>query len=117
MPDKQPIAAQERIESRVFHVRGQRVMLGMHLAETYGIEPQMLNQTVERNFECFPQGAVFQLNHEEMAGLKSPEALPGQSAPYAFTRQGVIMLSTILLDESTKNNNPDACAPTCSCRG
>lgn len=110
------IAAEERSASNIFSIRGQKVMLDLHLAEAYGIEPQTLGKIAERNIEQFPQGAVFQLNSEEMAGLESPDALPGQVAPYAFTKQGVLALSAILLDESTRNANPEACAPTCSCR-
>ena len=91
-------------------------MLGMHLAETYGVEPQVLDQTVERNIERFPKGSVFQLSPEEIADLKSRHAISSQAAPYALTGQGVAMLSSILLDESAIYGNKESCAPTCSCR-
>ena len=116
MTDKQPVASEERSESRIFLIRGQKVMLGMHLAETYGVEPQALNQAVERNIECFPKDSVFRLNPEEIANLKSQHAISIQAAHYVFTGQGVATLSSILLDESAIYGNKEACAPTCSCR-
>jgi len=116
MTGKQPVASEERNESNIHLIRGQKVMLNMHLAELYGAEPRALNQAIERNIECFPEGSVFQLNHEEIAGLKPQHAISGQATPYAFTRQGVAMLSSILFDERANNDKPEACAPTCSCR-
>ncbi|MDO8465772.1 MAG: ORF6N domain-containing protein [Gallionella sp.] len=116
MTDKQPAASEERIESNIFFIRGQKIMLGIHLAEAYGIEPQALDKTVERNIESFPENSVFRLNPEESASLKLHHALSSQTAPYAFTRQGVATLSSILFDERAKHENQETCAPTCSCR-
>jgi len=116
MTNQQPVASEERNESRIFLIRGQKVMLGMHLAETYGVEPQALNQAVERNIERFPKDSVFQLNPEEIADLKSQHATSSQATPYALNGQGVAMLSSILLDESAIYGNKESCAPTCSCR-
>lgn len=116
MTGKQPAASEERDESNIFSIRGQKVMLGIHLAEIYEVEPQALDQAVTRNIRCFPENSVFQLNHEEIAGLKLQHAISGQAAPYAFTAQGVVMLSSILFDEQTNNGNQEDCAPTCSCR-
>ena len=91
-------------------------MLGLHLAETYGVEPQALNQAVERNIERFPKDSVFRLNPEEIAELKLQSATSSQTALYALTGQGVSMLSSVLLDERAIHDNPESCAPTCSCR-
>ncbi len=52
----------ERIEKRIFFLRGQRVMLSMDLAELYGVEPRVLVQAVKRNIERFPADFMFQLN-------------------------------------------------------
>ncbi len=116
MTDKQPVASEERNESNIFFIRGQKVMLSMTLAEIYEIEPQVLNQAVERNIECFPEDSVFQLKPDEFADLKSQIAISSQAAPYAFTGPGVAMLSSILFDERAMHDKQEACAPTCSCR-
>lgn len=116
MTGKQPVASEERNESSIFFIRGQKVMLSMHLAEMYEIEPRALDQAVERNIERFPEDSMFQLNPDEVAGLKSQVVISSQAAPYAFTGQGVAMLSSILLDERAIHDNPESCAPTCSCR-
>jgi len=116
MTGKQPVASEERIESKIFFIREQKVMLSMHLAELYGVEPRALAQAVERNIECFQEDSVFQLNPDEVADLKSQLAISSREAPYAFTGQGVAMLSSILLDERAIHDNPESCAPACSCR-
>jgi hypothetical protein len=97
------------IESRILIVRGQRVMLDTELARLYGVEVKALNQAVKRNAERFPADFMFQLGREEAAALRSqivtlddPSGRPrgrGRYAkylPYAFTEQGVAMLSSVL---------------------
>lgn len=116
MTDKQPAAFTECIESKIFFIRGQKVMLGMHLAEMYEVEPEALDQAVERNTEYFPEDSVFRLNPDEIADLKSQLAISSQAAPYAFTGPGLAMLASILLDENAIRDDQDSCAPTCSCR-
>ena len=116
MTDKQPVASEERNESRVYLIRGQKVMLSVHLAEMYEAEPRALDQAIERNIERFPEDSMFQLNHEEFSDLKSRLALSSQAAPYAFTGQGVAILSSVLFDERAIHDNQEARAPTCSCR-
>ena len=116
MTGKQPVLSGESNESNIYLLRGQKVMLSIHLAEAYAMEPQALVQTVGCNIERFPEKSLFQLNQEEVAGLKLQHATSSQPAPYAFTRQGVIMLSSILLEEQTNNDSQEACAPTCGCR-
>ena len=61
----------ERIEQKIFLLRGQKVMLSFHLAELYEVEPRALIQAVKRNGQRFPKDFVFQLKAEELARLKS----------------------------------------------
>lgn len=113
MTGKQPVDSEESNKSNVYLIRGRKVMLGMHLAEVYEVEQKVLVQAVEHNIGCFPENSVFQLNREEIDGLESQHAISSETLPYAFTAQGVAMLSSILFDERTNNNT---CTPTCSCR-
>ena len=116
MADQQPASVTQQVESKIFNVRGQQVMLGMHLAEMYEVEAEALERAVERNIECFPAGSVFRLSADEFAGLGAQAGLSSQAAPYAFTGPGMAMLASLLLDENTMSGDQDACAPTCSCR-
>ena len=91
----------ERIESRIFLLHGHKVMLSMHLAELYGVEPRALVQAVKRNIERFPEDFMFQLSEVEFENLKSQIVTSSwgglrRAAPYAFTEQGVAMLSSVL---------------------
>jgi hypothetical protein len=71
MANKKAVILPDRIESRIFLVRGQKVMLSMHLAELYEVEPRALVQAVKRNIERFPEDFMFQLKAGEFAILKS----------------------------------------------
>jgi len=76
-------------------------MLSTDLAELYGVEPRALVQAVKRNIERFPEDFMFQLNEEEFSDLKSQFVTSSwggirRAAPYAFTEQGVAMLSSVL---------------------
>lgn len=89
------------IEKRILQLRGHKVMLSPHLAELYGVKPKVLVQAVKRNIERFPADFLFQLTHEEYANLKSQFVTSSwggvrRSTPYAFTEQGVAMLSSVL---------------------
>jgi len=90
----------ERIEQRIFLLRGQRVMLSPHLAELYGVEPRTIVQAVKRNAERFPADFMFQLTRQEVINLKSQIVISSwggsRTIPYAFTEQGVAMLSSVL---------------------
>ncbi|MDD5084004.1 MAG: ORF6N domain-containing protein [Candidatus Moranbacteria bacterium] len=112
----------ERIASKIFWIRGKKVMLDRDLAELYGVEIRVLNQAVKRNKERFPEDFMFQLTNEEVGGLRSQfvtldetmasrfdenESLKSQIVtskrgrhrkylPYVFTEQGVAMLSSVL---------------------
>jgi hypothetical protein len=94
----------ERIERSILLIRGQKVMLSVHLAELYDVETRALNQAVKRNIIRFPGDFMFQLSEAEAQQLVSQNVIPhkkyfGGSLPYAFTEQGVAMLSSVLNSE------------------
>lgn len=93
----------ERIERSILLIRGQKVMLDAHLANLYGVETRALVQAVKRNVERFPADFMFQVNDREFEALKSQNVISKakgrggrRSPPYAFTEQGVAMLSSVL---------------------
>ena len=84
------VVPMEIIESKILALRGQKVMLSMHLAELYGVDTRALNQAVKRNITRFPEDFMFQLNDIEAAQLVSQNVIPhkkyfGGSLPYVFT--------------------------------
>jgi hypothetical protein len=94
----------EVIERKILLIRGQKVMVSTHLAELYAVETRALNQAVKRNIKRFPEDFMFQLNNAEAEQLVSQNVIPhkkyfGGSLPYAFTEQGVAMLSSVLNSE------------------
>jgi hypothetical protein len=96
-----PVVPLERIERAIFFLRGHKVMLSAHLAELYEVEPRVLVQAVKRNIERFPPDFIFQLSKVEFQNLKSQIVTSNwgglrRAAPYAFTEQGVAMLSSVL---------------------
>jgi len=91
----------EAIERKIYFMRGQKVMLSMDLAKLYGVPTMRLNEQVKRNIRRFPADFMFQLNNEESKILKSQIAISSwggarRANPYAFTEQGVAMLSGVL---------------------
>jgi hypothetical protein len=91
----------ERIERSILLIRGHKVMLSTDLAELYQVEARALVQAVKRNIARFPQDFMFQLTKEEFSNLKSQIVISSwgglrRAAPYAFTEQGVAMLSSVL---------------------
>jgi hypothetical protein len=91
----------ERVESRIYLLRGHKVMLSTDLADLYEVEPRALVQAVKRNMERFPEDFMFQLSQEEFDNLKSQIVISSwgglrRATPYAFTEQGVAMLSSVL---------------------
>lgn len=92
----------ERIETIIYTVRGQRVMLDSDLAKLYEVETKVLNQAVKRNLKRFPEDFMFQLTPEEYLFLKSQFVTSKmgsggkQKQPLVFTENGVAMLSGIL---------------------
>ena len=107
----------EPIKQKIYEIRGRRVMLDSDLAELYAVETRTLNQAVKRNVERFPGDFMFQLTKEEWDSLKSRNeyaiALTSQNVilkkngrgqhskylPFAFTREGIAMLSGLLRSE------------------
>ena len=91
----------ERIERSILLIRGQKVMLSADLAELYQVEPRVLVQAVKRNIARFPEDFMFQLTEKEFSNLKSQFVISSwgglrRARPYAFTEQGVAMLSSVL---------------------
>ncbi len=90
------------IQNKILEIRGQRVLLDRDLAAMYGVETKVLNQAVKRNIERFPNDFMFQLDNEEFVSLRSQfvtsnnERGGNRYRPFAFTEQGVAMLSSVL---------------------
>ena len=89
---------QTAIESLIYEVRGHKVMLDRDLARPYGVSTGNLNKAVKRNIERFPERYMFQLTSEENLKFQNGISSWGgsRSLPYAFTEQGVAMLSSVL---------------------
>ncbi len=94
---------QELIASKIYMIRGRKVMLDSDLAELYGVETRRLNEQVKRNLSRFPEDFMFQLTHEEMEDLMSQIAISSwggrRKMPFVFSEQGVAMLSGVLHSE------------------
>jgi hypothetical protein len=115
----------QSIQSRIHEIRGERVMLDMDLALLYEVETRVLNQAVKRNIKRFPVDFMFQLSVTEWQSISSqivmtypenssssqfvmmdlPKNRTGKYLPYAFTEQGVAMLSGILNSDTAINMN------------
>lgn len=101
MREQLAMVSEEGIEKRIHLIRGHRVMLSADLAELYGVVPKVLVQAVKRNKERFPLDFMFQLSNQEFTNLKSQIVTSSwgglrRAMPYAFTEQGVAMLSSVL---------------------
>jgi len=95
------IVPQEIIEQKIYLIRGHKVMLSTTLAELYDVEVRALVQAVKRNIERFPEDFMFQLTDREFKNLKSQIVISSwggarRAKPYAFTEQGIAMLSSVL---------------------
>ena len=113
----------ENVAQLVFAVRGEKVMIDADLAKLYGVTTKALNQAVRRNKSRFPEDFAFRLSRKELGGMRSQlvttsKERPGMwsqivttsqkyrrsdSLPYAFTVQGVAMLSSVLRVSSTES--------------
>ncbi len=93
----------EVVMSKIYVIRGQKVMLDEDLAELYGVETKVLNQAVSRNSIRFPEDFMFKLSEEEFADLKSQIVTSRwggrRKLPNVFTEHGVLMLSGVLNSE------------------
>ncbi|MBU1006421.1 MAG: ORF6N domain-containing protein [Candidatus Omnitrophica bacterium] len=87
----------ERIERRIFVIRGQKVIIGTHLAELYGVTTSALMQAVKRNADRFPDDFMFKLTRKEITRISQfVISLKYSKSVYAFTEQGIAMLSSVL---------------------
>lgn len=100
------------IQSKIYEIRGQKVMLDRDLAEMYEVETRVLNQAVQRNLYRFPADFMFQLTKAEFDSLISQFVISKKAGrggvrkmPYAFTEQGVAMLSSVLNSEKAIDVN------------
>lgn len=94
------------IKSRIYEIRGQKVMIDRDLASLYGVETRQLNQAVKRNISRFPEDFMFQLNKDEFEDWKSQIVITNsikmglRHLPFAFTELGVAMLSSVLKSDT-----------------
>jgi translation initiation factor 2 alpha subunit (eIF-2alpha) len=92
---------EEKIIRKIFFLRKEKVILDVHLAELYGVETRTLKQAVRRNMERFPKDFMFRLTQAEVKSVVSQNVIPhkkhlGGALPFAFTENGVAMLSSVL---------------------
>jgi hypothetical protein len=103
MASRRLVVPIERIESRIYLIRGRKVMLSQHLAQLYEVEPRALVQAVKRNKLRFPADFMFRLSSNESQILRSQSVISSwggrRAAPYAFTEEGIAMLSSVLRSE------------------
>jgi hypothetical protein len=98
------------IENKIVEIRGVKVMLDFDLAELYEVETRALKQAVKRNLDRFPKDFMFVLTDKEIDELVSQNVIPskskvGGSLPFAFTEQGVAMLSSVLKSKKAMQIN------------
>jgi hypothetical protein len=100
--DSEISISEESIASKIYLIRGKRVMIDRDLAELYGVETMVLNQAVRRNERRFPEDFMFQMTNKEMKNWKSQivisnsERMGIRKPPLVFSEQGVAMLSSVL---------------------
>ena len=109
MAESTELMTVDNICNRVYIIRGQQVMLDYDLAEIYGYEVKNLNQQVKRNIARFPEDFMFQLSKDDVEILKSQNATSSwggdRRLPYAFTEQGIAMLSSVLKSQTAVDVN------------
>ena len=105
MPSNQPVKVftDGEIVEKIYIIRSQKVMMDKDLAEMYGVEAKRLNEAVRRNASRFPNDFMYQLTKTEWENLKTQFATSSwggiRKLPFAFTEQGVAMLSSVLRSE------------------
>jgi phage regulator Rha-like protein len=104
MSKQQSLIPDEIISSKIYLIRGHKVMLDRDLAELYGVKSIRLREQVKRNKERFPSNFMFQLTDNEVDFMVSQNAIPsrqhlGGYLPYVFTEHGVLMLANVLKSE------------------
>lgn len=102
------------IQTKIYELRGQKILLDFDLAELYDVETRVFNQAVKRNIENFPVDFMFRITSEEWQNIASsqivmivklPKNRMGKYLPYAFTEHGVTMLASILKSEKARKMN------------
>lgn len=97
------------LNSKIYTLRGVKVMLDSDLAKLYEVETKVLNQAVKRNIERFPDDFMFQLTNKELDNLRSQivttKFTKTRTTPFAFTEQGIAMLSSVLRSKIAINVN------------
>ena len=98
----------DRIQTKIYEVREQKVMFDFDLAELYEVETRVLNQAVKRNIDIFPEDFMFQLSNTEWESMSSqivmtyPIKRPKTALPLAFTEHGVTMLANVLKSKKAR---------------
>ncbi len=98
---KLPVLREKTIASFIYFIRREKVMLDADLAKLYNVETRVLKQAVKRNLNRFPADFMFELTNDEIDKLVSQNVIPSKSVfggakPFAFTEQGIAMLSSVL---------------------
>jgi len=105
------IITEEYILKKIYHIRGQKVMLDRDLADLYNVATKVLKQSVKRNMSRFPEDFMFEMTIEEFSDWRSQFVTSNSDnmglryAPFCFTEQGIAMLSSILNSEKAINVN------------
>jgi hypothetical protein len=109
MEETQSLIPAERIERSILLLRGEKVILDSEIAALYGVETRTLVQAMKRNLDRFPRDFMFQLTPEEVENLRSQIVISSwggrRHPPYAFTEQGVAMLSSVLRSQQAVRVN------------
>lgn len=101
----------QKIQSKIYEVRGKKVMLDFDLAIIYEVETRVLNQAVKRNIDLFPKDFMFKLSVREWENMSSqivmtsPSKRPKTALPQAFTEHGVIMLANVLRSKKARKTS------------
>ena len=99
------------IQEMIYEIRGHKIMIDRDLAELYGVELKVMNQSVKRNLDRFPLDFMFQLTQDEWNILRSQIVTANENTskirylPYAFTEHGILMLSSVLNSDRAININ------------
>ncbi|MCF8423446.1 MAG: ORF6N domain-containing protein [Bacteroidia bacterium] len=99
------------IQTKIYEVRGQKVMLDYDIAELYEVETRILNQAVKRNIDIFPQDFMFQITSKEWQDMSSQIVMtsvnkrPKTALPLVFTEHGVTMLANILKSKKARQTS------------
>lgn len=102
MSEKKIAIPDEAVISKIYEIRGQKVMIDRDLAELYGVETRRLKEQVRRNKDRFPEDFMFEMNKEEftewrkIAPISEKDKQGLRYAPFCFTEHGVLMLSSVL---------------------